>query len=275
VAAGIPSIWLLLYRSLRSGNYQVPKLQRLLVGGAAMPQSSIEDYARELGITVMHAWGMTETSPMGTMSRLMPHQQSWPEEERFAQLAKQGIAAAWIEMKIVDDDGNELPRDGESFGELLVRGPWVAGSYYRLDEEANAASFTSDGWFRTGDIATIDEHGSMHIVDRKKDLIKTRGEWVSSVAMENTMVRHDDIVEAAVVGRPDELRGEAVVLFVVCAPEARDQLSAKDLCTYLEQSFEDWQIPRQKDVHFIDALPKTSVGKIDKKALRAQLVTTS
>jgi len=272
MAAGIPSIWLVLYRSLRSGDYKIPKLTRLLVGGAAMPESSIADYQRNLGITINHCWGMTEMTPLGTQSRLKMTMDDWPEDKKFAQLAKQGIPAALIEIKVVDEEGNELPRDGKSSGELLVRGPWVAADYYKSESHEGESLFEDDGWFHTGDISTIDEYGYMQIVDRKKDLIKTRGEWVSSVAMENNAVGHAAVLEAAVVGRPDEIRGEAVVLFVVPRPDAEAKPTAAELCEYLAKTFEGWQIPKHKDVHFVDALPKTSVGKIDKKALRAQLL---
>jgi fatty-acyl-CoA synthase len=270
MAAGIPSIWLLLYRSLRSGNYNIPKLKRLLVGGAAMPQSSIEDYQRELGIAINHCWGMTETSPLGTLSRLKSSMENWPEEQKFQQLAKQGIPVALMELKIVDSANAEKPRDGKSFGELLIRGPWVAADYYKYDETGESP-FSDDGWFHTGDIATIDEHGYMNIVDRKKDLIKTRGEWVSSVALENKAVGHSAVLEAAVVGRPDALRGEAVMLYVVFNPDTDTKPTITELCDHLAQDFESWQIPKHKDVHVVDALPKTTVGKIDKKAIRRQL----
>ena len=271
VAAGVPSVWYVLHRVLRSGAYDISRFKRILVGGSAAPRAVIESYSRDFGIQMLHAWGMTEVSPVGTLNRLQPSMRDWPEERQFLQLAKQGPPACLVEMKIVDEDGREQPRDGTSIGELLVRGPWIARQYYR--EESDAGPVTADGWLRTGDVATIDEYGYMAIADRKKDLIKTRGEWLSSVEMENAAMGHEAVLEAAVVGRPDDVRGEAVVLFVVPVPERKDSLDAGEVAAYLRERFQSWQVPRLQDIHFIDALPKTTVGKFDKRALRARLTT--
>jgi fatty-acyl-CoA synthase len=267
-AAAVPSVWYALHRVLRSG-YDLSSFQRILVGGSAAAQALIESYARDFGVQMLHAWGMTEVSPLGTVNRLQPYMRDWPEERRFQQLAKQGVPSSLVQIKIVDEAGREQPHDGTSIGELLVRGPWVARGYFR--EEGEAGPVTADGWLRSGDVATIDEHGYLSITDRKKDLIKTRGEWLSSVEMENAAIGHAGILEAAVVGRPDELRGEAVVLFVVPAPERKDSIEAGEVAAYLRERFQSWQVPRLTDIHFIDALPKTTVGKIDKRALRARL----
>lgn len=269
VAAGVPSVWYVLHRVLRSG-YDLSSFQRVLVGGSAAPRSLIESYARDFGVQMVHAWGMTEVSPLGTINRLQPFMRDWPEERRFQQLAKQGLPASLIELKIVGEDGRAQPHDGATIGELLVRGPWCARGYYR-EEDASAGPVTADGWLRTGDVATIDEHGYVSIADRKKDLVKTRGEWLSSVEMENAAMGHEAILEAAVVGRPDDVRGEAVVLFVVPIPERKGSLEASEVAAYLRERFQSWQVPRLGDIHFIDALPKTSVGKFDKRALRAML----
>jgi fatty-acyl-CoA synthase len=269
-AAGVPSVWYALHRVLRSGGYDLSNLQRLLVGGSAAAQALIENYARDFGVQIVHAWGMTETSPLGTVSRLQPYMRDWPEERRYRQIARQGLPASLIQIKIVDEEGRELPHDGTSMGELYVRGPWVARGYYRDD---GPGPVTADGWLKTGDVATIDAYGYMAITDRKKDLVKTRGEWLSSVEMENAAVGHEAVLEAAVVGRPDELRGEAVVLFVVPVPERKDSIEAGEVAAFLRERFQSWQVPRLQDIHFIDALPKTSVGKIDKRALRAKLLS--
>ncbi len=271
LAAGVPSVWYVLHRVLRSGSYDISTLKRILIGGSAASQALIESYARDFGIETVHAWGMTEVSPIGSINRLQPFMRSWPEQQQFAQLAKQGPPAGLVEIKVVDDTGREQPRDGVSIGELLVRGPWIARAYYRA-AEGDASPVTPDGWLRTGDVATIDEYGYLAITDRKKDLIKTRGEWLSSVEMENVAMAHEAILEAAVVGRPDDVRGEAVVIFVVSVPERKDSLQATEVSAFLHERFQSWQVPKLADIYFIDALPKTSVGKIDKRALRAKLV---
>jgi fatty-acyl-CoA synthase len=274
IAAGVPSVWYVLHRVLRSGNYDISRFQRILVGGSAAPRALIESYARDFGVQILHAWGMTEVSPVGTLNRLQPFMRDWPQERQYDQLAKQGPPCSLIEIKVVDENGREQPHDGTSIGELLVRGPWVARQYFREDNETSKL-VTADGWLRTGDVATIDEYGYMAITDRKKDLIKTRGEWLSSVEMENAAMGHEAILEAAVVGRPDDVRGEAVVLFVVPHAERKDSLDAGQVVAYLRERFEAWQVPKQQDVHFIDALPKTTVGKIDKRALRARLAAAA
>lgn len=271
VAAGVPSIWFVLHRFLKSSNYDLSHLKQMVVGGSAAPQSLIESYQRDLGLKIVQAWGMTETSPTGSFSKLTTAMDSWTEEDQYRQRAKQGYPVPLMEMRVVDDQGVDQPWDGKSIGELLVRGPWVAQSYYKDDSESGKSVFTDDGWFHTGDIVTIDENRFMEIVDRKKDLIKTRGEWLSSVAMENAVMAHEGVLEAAVIGRPDDVRGEAVVLFVVPTPEAKDALDGKRLSEWLQDKFEKWQIPKQADIHFIDQIPKTSVGKFDKKVLRARL----
>lgn len=271
IAAAVPSIWHLLFGALRSKKSEISSLGRILVGGAAAPRSLIESYAKELDIQIIHAWGMTEVSPIGTINRLQPYMAQWPEADRFAQLARQGPPACLVEVEILDDDGTAQPHDGASIGELVVRGPWVARAYFRDD---SVDPVTSTGWLRTGDVATIDEHGYVAITDRKKDLIKTRGEWISSIEMEHAVMGHPGVLEAAVVGRPDPVRGEAVVLFVVARPDHEPRVSTEKLTAFLREHFQSWQVPRQQDVHFIDALPKTTVGKFDKRALRARLAAS-
>jgi fatty-acyl-CoA synthase len=196
---------------------------------------------------------------------------NWSEDEKYKVRAKQGMAVPLVEVKIVDDENKDLPWDGSSSGELLVRGPWIASSYYNAETPDGNAAFTKDGWFRTGDVATIDSNGFMEITDRKKDLIKTRGEWISSVEMENIIMSYAGVLEAAVVGRPDEVRGEAPVAFVVATAEKKGTLDAKGIHDLLSEKFAHWQIPKLSDIRFIDAVPKTSVGKFDKKVLRKQV----
>ena len=269
-AAAVPTVWLLMLQHLKREARDISSLDLLLVGGAASPPAMIEAYERQYGVRVRQAWGMTETSPVGTISYVKsssPANAPGADAERYVQLSRQGYAVPCVDVRVEDDGGGELPWDGTSVGELVVRGPWVAKAYFRSDA---TASFTEDGWFRTGDMVTIDASGCVTVCDRKKDLIKTRGEWISSVAMENAAVALDGVVEAAVVGRPDELRDEAPVLYVVLE-EARE-LEPDALVSGLAESFERWQLPKTADVHRLEAIPKTSTGKIDKKLLRKRLV---
>ncbi len=201
-AAGVPTIWTLLYQHLKEQQavrpYDLSSVHTLLVGGAAASRTLVENYERDFGLKILHAWGMTETSPIGTVSRLKAAMEKWPAEQQFAVRLKQGIPVIGVEVRIVDDKGADLPWDGEHVGELLVRGPWIASSYFH--NPGASASFTADGWFRTGDMAAIDRYGYVQLHDRKKDLIKRKGEWISSVDMENAVLAHPGVLEAAVVG---------------------------------------------------------------------------
>jgi fatty-acyl-CoA synthase len=213
---------------------------------------------------------MTETSPMGTISRLKREMLDWPEERRLDFRVKQGIPMPGVEVRIVGDQNEDLPWDGEHVGELLVRGPWVASSYYN-NPEAGAA-FTADGWFRTGDMASLDRYGYVQLSDRKKDLIKRKGEWISSVDMENDVLGHPGVLEAAVVARPDPVCDELPAVLIVSRNDPSHPVEPQAIVDLLARKFAKWQLPLPEDIHFIDALPKTGVGKVDKKALR-KLVT--
>jgi fatty-acyl-CoA synthase len=184
--------------------------------------------------------------------------------EQLDYRAKQGPGVPGVETRVLDGDGNEVPHDGQTMGELMVRGPWVTGAYY--NDESGAASFTDDGWFRTGDVATVDAAGYIEIADRTKDLIRSGGEWISSVALENALMAHPKVLEAAVIAVPDERWAERPLACVVPRPEARGQLADAELTEYLAQQFARWWLPER--YLFLDELPKTSVGKFDKKALR-------
>ncbi len=266
-AAGVPTVWILLYQHLKLHRHNLSKLKMIFSGGSAVSRSLMEGFERDFGIELIHAWGMTETSPVGSVCRLTSDMSGWTESQKLTESLKQGSAVACVEMRVVADNGIELPWDGIQSGELEVRGPWVAASYYG-DESREA--FTEDGWFRTGDIATIDPYGCMEITDRKKDMIKTRGEWISSVAMENAVVTHPDVIEAAVIGRPDGLRGEAPVIFIV--PRDQDSpIDPRSIQDILRSSFERWQVPKVSDILIVTSLPRTGVGKIDKKELRVRV----
>jgi fatty-acyl-CoA synthase len=273
LAAGVPTVWSLVLQALRrEPSLDASSLRTVVVGGSAVPQVMVEAFDR-LGIEVVHAWGMTETSPVGTVSRLKSALLSEPAEVQIRQRLKQGVPVAGVELMLEGQDGEALPWDGEAVGEVLVRGPWIATSYYSGGGADNAAApeFRADGWFRTGDLGTVDRHGYMEITDRKKDVIKTRGEWVSSIALENAAAAVPGVQEAAVVARIDALRGEAPVLFVVRDPAAAKPVQAQEILAALAAGFEHWQVPRASDVRFVDALPKTGVGKTDKRALRSKL----
>jgi len=265
-AAGVPTIWNLFYQHLQQHSYDLSHLKVILSGGSAISQSLIANYEREFGIQVLNAWGMTETSPVGSLCRLKAQMEDWPSEDRLRVRIKQGLPVANLEMRIRNEAGEELLRDGKEAGELEVRGPWVARAYY--GSSAADCAFTEDGWFQTGDIATLDADGYMEITDRKKDVIKSRGEWISSVEMENVVLSHTAILEAAVVGRSDALRGEAPVLYAVLR-DPQQHVAPQELLEALKSHFAQWQLPRLSDIHFVDSLPKTSVGKMDKKALRS------
>jgi fatty-acyl-CoA synthase len=272
-AAGVPTVWQLVLQHLRRHPRDVSSLRRIAVGGAPAPRALIEAWQREQNVPITHAWGMTETSPVGSCTHPGSTGLDPNEEGDIDARCKPGRPVPGLEAKILGDGDVELPWDGAAAGELCVRGPWVAREYFGPSAGNGAApeqSFTSDGWFRTGDIATIDPQGVIAITDRKKDLIKSRGEWISSVALENAAVSFPDVLEAAVCARPDRLRGEAPVLFVVAADPAHPP-DAASLLEHLGAAFPRWQLPRSEDVRIVEAIPKTGVGKIDKKLLRQRL----
>jgi acyl-CoA synthetase (AMP-forming)/AMP-acid ligase II len=265
VAAGVPTIWNGLYHELKSNPRDLSNLRALIVGGAAMPRSLIEAYEKELKVNVVHAWGMTEMSPLGTVCRLQSQHANLTDQETWDIKATQGYPVSGVEIRIVDEGGLELPWDGTSVGELQVRGPWVAKRYFRQEPAVVAEHFTKDEWFRTGDVASVSADGYMKITDRTKDLIKSGGEWISSVELENALVAHPKVKEAAVIAIPDEKWNERPLALVV--PVSADMTPEHyELTNYLAQKFMKLWLP-DKYV-FVKEIPKTSVGKIDKKVLR-------
>jgi fatty-acyl-CoA synthase len=269
LAAGVPTIWNALLHYLREAKPSLGRLNRMVVGGSAVPKAMIVAFKKEFGVDIIQGWGMTEMSPLGSTSWLKSKAQDWTENRRFDALATAGLPAPCVDMKILDPlNGQELPWDGKSVGELLVRGPAVVKAYYN-NPEANAKQFTPDGWFRTGDVASLDPDGYLHITDRTKDLIKSGGEWISSVEMENAVMAMPGIVEAAVVARPDPKWDERPVVFAVRQVGAAQPDSAA-VIAHLAKSFAKWQLPAPEDVRFIAQVPRTSVGKFDKKVLRQE-----
>jgi fatty-acyl-CoA synthase len=263
MAAGVPTVWLALIQYLEKTGKKLPDLERVLIGGAAAPRSMIEIMEKKYGIEVTHAWGMTEMSPLGTLGTLKAKFANLPYEQQLDYKCKQGHPPFGVEMKIVDDGNRELPRDGKTFGRLKVRGPAVAKGYFR-SEGTNA--FDEEGWFDTGDVATIDADGYMTITDRAKDVIKSGGEWISSIEIENVVMGHPAVAEAAVIGVPHPKWDERPLLIAVRKPGA--EITAHELLQFLTGKIAKWWMP--DDVLFVDEIPHTGTGKVQKAALRAR-----
>jgi len=232
----------------------------MVVGGSAAPESMIRAFDK-FGMRIVHAWGMTETAPLGTVSNLGPDTESWTDDQKYALRATQGTPSPFIELRTMGEKG-ECPKDGKTSGELEVRGAWVAGNYHELPEEKDR--WSPDGWFRTGDVATLDGHGRMRITDRTKDLIKSGGEWISSVDLENILMGHPLVKEAAVIAVPHPKWAERPLAVVV--PKDGASVTEAELRGYLEGKVAKWWIPEAID--FIDTIPRTSAGKFLKSALR-------
>jgi fatty-acyl-CoA synthase len=263
VAAGVPTIWNGLYHELKQRPRDISSVRALVVGGSAMPRSLTQAYESELGVSVLHAWGMTEMSPLGTVSRLNKEHLDLPQEQQWDVKAKQGYPLLGVELRIVDEVGKELPWDGHTMGELQVRGPWIIRQYFK--REATPDYMTADGWFRTGDVVTISPDGYMTITDRTKDLVKSGGEWISTVELETTLIGHPKVLEAVVIAVPDEKWAERPLAAVVRTQDGWD-LSEEEVLAYLSERVAKFWVPDR--VVFIDEVPKTSVGKFDKKVLR-------
>jgi fatty-acyl-CoA synthase len=263
LCAGVPTVWLAVRDALIASNGRLPDLKRVVIGGSAMPRSLFDDL-ETLGIEGVHAWGMTEMSPIGTVSSNASELQGDPERQRQERY-KAGRFAPIVQWRLVDEHGEDVPADGVSRGELLVRGYAVTTKYYN-NESASATSFTPDGWFHTGDVCTVDEYGYLDIVDRVKDFIKSGGEWISSVEVENTIMGHAAVREACVFGLPHPKWQERPVAAVV----VRDghALDEEELRTWLKAHLANWQIPDR--VVFLDVIPRTGVGKFLKRELRAR-----
>ncbi len=259
--AAVPTVWLMLLQHLQKNKLELPHLERVVIGGSAAPRSMIEVFEKDYGVQVFHAWGMTEMSPMGTLGSLKAGMEDWPLDKQIDVKVKQGRAIYTVEMKITDDDGNELPCDGEAFGHLMVRGPAIAGAYLK-GEGGNILD--EDGWFDTGDVATIDESGYMQITDRAKDVIKSGGEWISSIELENLAVGHPKVAEAAVIGIAHPKWDERPLLIIV--KNEGEDVSKEDILDYMEGKIAKWWMP--DDVAFVDEIPHTATGKIQKLELR-------
>jgi fatty-acyl-CoA synthase len=269
-ACGVPTVWLSVLYALEKnpGRWKFPCPVRILCGGTAPPvrlMRALDKY----NLHILHLWGMTETTPLATLGKLKRHMHDWPEEKQYEVRGKQGWPAPFVDLRVMRPGGPEgksveAPWDGESPGELEIRGPWIAASYYNAPDQAHR--WTEDGWFKTGDVATIDSEGIVKIVDRAKDLVKSGGEWISSVDLENTLMGHPAVKEAAVVGIPHPKWQERPLAAIVLNDGAK--VTPEELREFLGKSFAKWQLPDA--FVFLDAIPRTSVGKFKKTALREQ-----
>jgi len=257
---GVPTVWLGLLQYCEKENLTLTSVEKVVIGGSAAPDSMIRAFDQKHDAFVIHAWGMTELSPIGTLNTMSRHMASLSKEERYKLQAKQGRPVYGIELRVVDGNGVELPRDGKAFGRLQVRGPWVATRYYRHEDQSD----WHDGWFDTGDVATLDPHGYMHIVDRAKDVIKSGGEWISSIDVENIAIGHEAVAECAVVGIPHPKWEERPLLLVVL--KEGHSLTPEAMQDYLADKIVKWWMP--DEVLFVDELPHTSTGKLLKRQLR-------
>jgi fatty-acyl-CoA synthase len=260
-SAAVPTVWLGLLQHLRENGLRLPHLERVVIGGAALPEAILRGFRDEYGVEVIHAWGMTETSPVGTVGGLPPALADADEGERTAHALKQGRPPFGVELKLVDDAGANLPFDGKTQGRLFVRGFAVAGAYFN---GAGGEILDADGFFDTGDVATIDEHGAMQITDRAKDVIKSGGEWISSITIENIVLSHPAVANAAAIGMPHPKWDERPVL--VIERRAGMHVGADDLASWLDGKIARWWMPDSYE--FVERIPLGATGKVDKVALR-------
>jgi fatty-acyl-CoA synthase len=262
MSAGVPTVWLMLLQHLEAGKLRFSTLERTVIGGSACPPAMLRKFQEDYGVRVFHAWGMTEMSPLGTVGTLKAKQAKLDKEAQLAVQAKQGRGIFGVDMKIVDEQGNELPWDGKRFGNLMVRGPWIASGYFK----GEGGDPLRDGWFPTGDVATIDPDGYMQITDRSKDVIKSGGEWISSIDLENIAIAHPAIAEAAVIGVQHPKWDERPIVVAVKRPG--QNVSKEELLRFYEGKIAKWWMP--DDVVFVSELPHTATGKLSKLTLRQQ-----
>ncbi len=266
-AAGVPTVWQMLLGHMQANGLRFSTLNRTVIGGSACPPAMINAFNDDYGVDVLHAWGMTEMSPLGTLCTLKNKHLLLSKEEQMKIRLKQGRAIYGMDMKIIDEAGKELPHDGKAFGDLLVKGPWIVAEYFKQSEESSPKSPLVDGWFPTGDVATIDPDGYMQITDRSKDVIKSGGEWISSIDIENIAVAHPAVAMAACIGVYHPKWDERPIIAVVKKPGA--DVSREALIAYYEGKTAKWQIP--DDVVFVDAIPLGATGKMLKTKLRETL----
>lgn len=262
-SAAVPTVWLMLLQYLEETGKPLPHLKKVVIGGSACPPVIMQKFQAKYDVEVIHAWGMTEMSPLGSLCTLKPETAALPDEERAAVRRKQGFAPFGVEMTITDDEDRPMPWDGKTFGRLKVRGPAVAGAYFG---GAGSSQFDAEGWFDTGDVAHIDRHGYMQITDRSKDVIKSGGEWISTIDLENLAVGHPDVAEAAVIGIRHAKWDERPLLIVVGKPGVSPDKAA--ILAFMEGKVAKWWMP--DDVAIVAEIPHTATGKIQKSVLRDQ-----
>jgi fatty-acyl-CoA synthase len=265
VSAAVPTVWLGLMEYAKDNELDLSSLERVVVGGSAAPESMIR-WFDERDVTLLHAWGMTEMSPIGSVAHLKGDMTERPYEQQLEARSKQGLMVPGLEFKVIDDGGEEVAWDGEEFGELWVRGPWVTTEYFGRPD-ANEEDF-ENGWLKTGDVVTVDEDGYIKIVDRAKDVIKSGGEWISSVELEGSIMAHEAVSEATVIGVPHEKWQERPVAFIVAAEGADRDTVREEVMEMLAEEYPKWWLP--DDVEFIQQIPKTATGKFSKKDLREE-----
>ena len=265
VSAGVPTVWLGILQLLDQRGGDLGRLRRIICGGSAAPVSMIRAYEERFGVEFIHAYGMTEATPVTHFSRLKSTMGDLPVEARYGYKAKQGLLVPGLEQRVVDADGDPVPADGKSMGELQLRGPWIASEY--LDDERSAQTFV-DGWYHTGDVATLDGEGYLHLVDRTKDLVKSGGEWISSVELENALMGHPEVAQAAVIAIPDEKWGERPMAVVVRKPDS--DVGEAEVVASVAGKFPKWWLPER--VEFVDEIPMTATGKFSKRLLRERFV---
>jgi fatty-acyl-CoA synthase len=268
ITAAVPTVWQMLLTHMETNNLKLSTLKKVMIGGSACPPSMIETFERKYGVEVMHAWGMTELSPVGTIGSFKYGMGEMPWPGQLKVKSKQGRAMFTVEMKITDDNGKDLPHDGKAFGHLMVKGPAVARSYFKGEGGRNGTDsiLDHDGWFDTGDVATLDELGFMQITDRAKDVIKSGGEWISSIDIENIAVGCPGVAQAAVIGVAHPKWDERPLLIIVRKPDAK--VTKEEVLKYLEGKIAKWWTP--DDVAFVKEIPLTATGKIQKVTLRQQ-----
>jgi 3-(methylthio)propionyl---CoA ligase len=264
-SAGVPTVWLALLQFMAQSNHRFTTLKRTIIGGSACPPAMIRAFETEHGVEVLHAWGMTEMSPLGTIGQLKAHHLALAPEEQLDVKKKQGRIIYGVDYKIVDGAGTNLPWDGKAFGDLLVRGPWVAQGYYKTE----GGNPLRDGWFATGDVCTIDADGYMQVTDRSKDVIKSGGEWISSIELENIAVAHPAVAEAAVIGVHHPKWDERPLLIV--QKKSGAQVTREELLGFYQGKVAKWAVP--DDVVFVESLPHTATGKLLKTKLRDDFKT--
>ena len=265
ITAGVPTVWLGLMEYNEDNDVDLSTLDSVIVGGSAAPESMIR-WFDDHDVELLHAWGMTEMSPIGSVSHLKGSLQEDDYDTRLDHRATQGLMVPGIEFRVVDEDGTEVEWDGEAFGELWVRGPWITQEYFKRPE-ANREEFEAE-WLKTGDVVTVDEEGYIKIVDRAKDVVKSGGEWISSVELENAIMAHDDVTEAAVVGVPHDRWQERPVAFVVPAAGADDDRLPEEIRELLRADYPTWWLPDA--IEYIEEIPKTATGKFSKKDIREE-----